>query len=167
LKYLSLGTNLGYRINNLYNAIERLKEFCNVLNTSKIYESKPWGYANQDNFLNMACSIETEYSAEQFLEIIKSIEIKMGRISSVHWGPRLIDIDILIWDDKTIMTDNLIIPHKYLLNRDFCLVPILDINPNEILINDTHPLSYYLRNLSDSERTIVGSTDEKIELHCD
>jgi 2-amino-4-hydroxy-6-hydroxymethyldihydropteridine diphosphokinase len=130
--YLALGTNLGDRLTNLRAAIEALPSEIKVMAESKVYETPPWGYENQPTFLNMAVKCETDLEPESLLKRLKQLEVQLGREQSFHWGPRLIDIDILFYDDLILKSESLIIPHPRLHERAFVLVPLADIAPDFI-----------------------------------
>ena len=100
--YLSLGTNLGSRLDNLKHALESLTEFCQVVAASSIYETDPWGFEDQPIFYNQVVKIETALEPIQLLQEIKEIELEMGRVPTFQYGPRLIDIDILLYDELVI-----------------------------------------------------------------
>lgn len=130
--YLSLGTNMGERENNLKNALFHINEMENthVTKESKIYKTKPYGFTAQDDFLNICVEVESLLSAQEFLKEILAIEIEMGRVREFKWGPRLIDIDILFYDDEIIEDENLIVPHPYIYDREFVLEPLCEIARN-------------------------------------
>jgi len=130
--YLALGTNLGDRSANLRAAIKALSSEINVIAESKIYETPPWGYENQPAFLNMAVKCETNLEPKSLLKRLKQLEVRLGREQSFHWGPRLIDIDILFYDDLILNTEPLTLPHPRLHERAFVLVPLADIAPDFI-----------------------------------
>ncbi len=126
--YLSLGSNIGDRRENLREAIKNLKENgVKVVKISSVYETAPVGYLDQDKFLNIACLAETDYSPEGLLTALKGIETRMGRQKTVRFGPRNIDIDIIYYDDVTMSTRDLIIPHPRMHERAFVLVPLCEI----------------------------------------
>ena len=125
--YLALGTNLGDRLANLRAAIEALPSEVKVIAESKVYETPPWGYENQPAFLNMAVKCETKLEPESLLKRLKQLEVQLGREQSFRWGPRLIDIDILFYDNLILNSESLIIPHRRLHERAFVLVPLADI----------------------------------------
>ncbi len=129
--YLSIGSNLGDREEYLDYAIEQLgkDEFVTINQISTYIETKPYGPVEQPDFLNGALSIETLYSPSEILSIINDIEKDAGRKRIVHWGPRTLDIDILLYDDEIISTPNLQIPHVEMANRDFVLEPMSEIAP--------------------------------------
>jgi 2-amino-4-hydroxy-6-hydroxymethyldihydropteridine diphosphokinase len=130
--YLSLGTNLGNRAANLKQAISSLPPQMTVKARSKVYETPPWGYTEQDQFLNQVVMVTTYLEPEKLLKHIKRLEVAMGRKSSFRYGPRLIDIDILFYDDEILDTPLLVIPHPNLHERGFVLLPLMDIAPDLI-----------------------------------
>ena len=146
--YLSLGTNLGNRAANLKQAISSLPPQMNVKAKSKVYETPPWGYTDQDNFLNQVVKAATYLEPEKLLKHIKRLEVAMGRKASFRYGPRLIDIDILFYDDVVLETSSLTIPHPDLHERGFVLLPMMDIAPDFV-----HPLK------KKSIRELVGFCD--------
>ncbi|MDN4495357.1 2-amino-4-hydroxy-6-hydroxymethyldihydropteridine diphosphokinase [Ureibacillus aquaedulcis] len=127
--YLSLGTNIGEREQNLQLAVQLLKDKpnVNVKTISSIYETAPVGYVDQPAFLNIALGIETSHSAADMLEICQSVENELGRVREIRWGPRIIDLDILLYNNDNIETENLIVPHPRMFERAFVLVPLLEI----------------------------------------
>lgn len=127
--YLSLGSNVGDRMENLRKALQLLgqQERVRVGAASRIYETEPIGIVEQPTFLNMAVEIETELAPLEFLKAIKGVEAEMGRIPSARWGPRLIDIDIVLWDDRVVEHDALVIPHPEFRSRAFVLKPLAEI----------------------------------------
>lgn len=125
--YLALGTNLGDRLANLRAAINAFPSSIVHRQSSHIYETPPWGYTDQPAFLNMAVKCETDLDAESLLKRLKQIEVRVGRVESFHWGPRLIDIDILFYDDLVIESESLVVPHPRLHERAFVLVPLADV----------------------------------------
>ncbi len=127
--YLSLGTNIGDREYNLKRAIKMLQEDDNVeiRKVSSIYETAPVGYVEQAVFLNIAVLIETSYSPLKMLELCQSVENDLGRVREVRWGPRIIDLDILLYNQDNIDSENLIVPHPRMFERAFVLVPLMEI----------------------------------------
>ncbi|MGC8502539.1 2-amino-4-hydroxy-6-hydroxymethyldihydropteridine diphosphokinase [Desulfurella sp.] len=128
--FLGLGSNIADRKKNINTAVDFINQNnkIRIVKFSHIYESPPWGYKNQENFYNQVIEIETELEPYELLIFIKSIEKKMGRQTDIKWGPRNIDIDILIFPDIIIKGDFLNIPHRYLLNRCFWLVALSEID---------------------------------------
>jgi 2-amino-4-hydroxy-6-hydroxymethyldihydropteridine diphosphokinase len=130
--YLALGTNLGERVDNLRRAIAALSPTVRVTALSQVYETPPWGYTDQPAFLNMALAGETENDPLALIVFLKDLEVELGREKSFRNGPRLIDIDILFFDDLRIDEPGLAIPHPRLHERAFVLVPLNDIAPDLI-----------------------------------
>jgi 2-amino-4-hydroxy-6-hydroxymethyldihydropteridine diphosphokinase len=128
--YLALGTNLGDRLANLKAAIAALPPQMIVRAKSSVYETPPWGYAEQGAFLNQAVKVETYLEVEPLLKHLKRLEIVLGRVSNFQNGPRLIDLDILFYDDLVLDMPRLVIPHARLHERAFVLVPLNNIAPD-------------------------------------
>ncbi len=128
--YLSLGTNMGDRKINLKEAINLIKSFENtkIVKISKVYETKPWGYTNQENFLNICLKVESNLNPYTLLKKCQDAEKKLKRERTIRWGPRTIDIDILVYDDIICKDENLILPHPRIQERAFVLVPLMDID---------------------------------------
>jgi len=132
--FLGIGTNLGKREQNLDEAIKRVEENIGpVLKYSSIYETEPWGFEAQEEFLNMVAEIQTDLIPEILLERILNIETLMGRVrSNERYSSRLIDIDILLYENIMVDKLNLHIPHPQMHNRRFVLVPLCEIAPGMI-----------------------------------
>jgi len=146
--YLALGTNLGDRFANLQAAIAALPPAVRVLDQSPVYETPPWGLTDQPAFLNMVLKGETYLDPLPLLAYLKHLETQLGRLPSVRWGPRLIDIDILLYDVLVLDTPELIIPHPHLHERAFVLVPLADLEPGLV-----HPV------LGKSVRQLLAAVD--------
>jgi 2-amino-4-hydroxy-6-hydroxymethyldihydropteridine diphosphokinase len=127
LALLGLGTNLGERESNLRVAITGLAGIGTVDRLSRVYESEPFGYVDQPLFLNMAVRLRTTLEPEALLAALKELEARMGREPAPRMGPRIIDIDILFYDDVQLDTDDLRIPHPGIMDRAFVLAPLLDL----------------------------------------
>lgn len=128
--YVGIGSNLGIREKNCSRSIELLeKNGIVVRQRSSLYETMPWGVKDQPLFLNMVIEVETELKPQELLELLKNVEIEVGRKKSSRWGPRTIDLDILLYDDITLNEDTLTIPHPF-LHRDFVLIPLCEIAPD-------------------------------------
>lgn len=125
--YLGLGSNLGDRRLNLLQAIEGLGKFADILAVSPLYETDPWGMADQPQFYNICAAGRTDLAPQALLSRIKALEVQLGRLPAVRWGPRAIDIDILLFDDISLHLDNLDLPHAAIANRAFVLAPLADI----------------------------------------
>lgn len=153
--YLGIGTNIGDRLQNLIDAVEALEllPMTKVIEVSNVYETEPVGYDNQGNFLNIAVAVSTELTAENLLGASLGIEAGMGRVRTVKNGPRIIDVDLLLYGNEKYNTKTLVLPHPRMLERNFVLKPLLDLKiNNEIYSTD------YLRSLL---------TNEGVELFCD
>jgi 2-amino-4-hydroxy-6-hydroxymethyldihydropteridine diphosphokinase len=128
--YLALGTNLGDRLANLRAAIAALPPAVRVARESPVYETPPWGIADQPAFLNMVLEAETDRAPLALLEYLKGLETRLGRQPGLRYGPRLIDLDILFYDDLVLDTPPLVIPHPRLHERAFVLVPLAYLAPD-------------------------------------
>ncbi len=124
---LSLGSNLGDRHQNLKLAIDELNKHGKVTKVSSFHETEPWGVTDQPKFINACVLYETDLDPHELLKTVKSIEKKLGRVESYRWGPRLIDIDILIFDNQIINETELKIPHPHMQERDFVMKPLSEI----------------------------------------
>lgn len=141
--YLGLGSNLGDRGANLRAAVAALGPDVRVLKESGVFETPPWGVQNQPGFLNMALEAQTDLAPAALRDHVKQIEALVGRTPTYHWGPRLIDIDILLYDESIVDTPDLVIPHPQMHKRPFVLVPLAAIAPEAV-----HPLlGYSIREL--------------------
>src|SRR4030042_305451 len=130
LIYLSLGSNLGDRLTNLRNAITNLLPQVHTVFQSSIYETAPWGYSDQPAFLNQIIQAYTDLDPSDLLIYLKKIEVSMGRQETFRFGPRLIDLDILFYDDLVMETAGLTIPHPRMVERAFVLIPLAEIAPD-------------------------------------
>lgn len=130
LVYLALGSNLDNRLANLKQAVAALSPQMEVKAKSPVYETPPWGYEDQPRFLNQVIKVQTYLEPEPLLKHLKRLEVTLGRKESFQNGPRLIDIDILFYDDLILNTASLVIPHPRLHERGFVLLPLMDIDPD-------------------------------------
>lgn len=130
--YSGLGANLGTREKTLRRAIELIKKLpaVKLLRVSSFYESEAWGVVNQPPFINAAIKISTELEPLALLDELQRIELELGRIRREHWGARTIDLDILLIEGQKISCERLTVPHKYLFDRDFALIPLKEILPS-------------------------------------
>jgi 2-amino-4-hydroxy-6-hydroxymethyldihydropteridine diphosphokinase len=127
--YLSLGSNLGNRQENLDRALKLMSERMRMGKVSSIYDTEPIGPISQPRFLNLACEVFTRLNPEGLLALFKGIELKMGRYSR-SGEPRIIDIDIIFYGDQVLNTPNLVIPHPKMQERSFVLIPLTEIAPD-------------------------------------
>jgi 2-amino-4-hydroxy-6-hydroxymethyldihydropteridine diphosphokinase len=130
LSYLSIGSNLGDRAKNLGTAIVLLAPKIQPVLQSSIYQTEPWGYSDQPSFLNQVIKVETTLEPLDLLIYLKEIESQMGRQETFRFGPRLIDLDILFYDELILDTPKLTIPHPRLYERAFILIPLAEIAPD-------------------------------------
>ncbi len=131
--YLALGANLGDRRQNLAEAVKRLHECITVERKSSIYETEPWGVTGQPSFLNQVVKARTTRSPQQLWRCTYDIQLTMGRkADGIRYGPRLIDIDILFYNDLSFASYNLTVPHPRLIERSFVLVPLAEIAPDMV-----------------------------------
>jgi 2-amino-4-hydroxy-6-hydroxymethyldihydropteridine diphosphokinase len=127
--YIGIGSNIGRRKENCMKAFALLKtNAVEISKRSSLYESEPWGIIDQPKFVNLVVEGDTQLSPEQLLKTVKSIERDLGRKKSVRWGPRVIDLDILLYNNMTINTPILTIPHQHLHDREFVLKPLSELS---------------------------------------
>lgn len=131
--YFALGSNLGNRLQNLRDAVNRLATFGHVSAKSSVYSTEPWGGISQPDYLNACVKIESTSKIEphEILKAVKNFEREIGRVDSVRWGARKIDIDILLMGDVIVETEELTIPHARIPERLFVLVPLSEIVPED------------------------------------
>ncbi len=130
ITYLALGTNLGDRLAHLRAALDAFPPEIRVRAQSRVYETPAWGYEAQPAFLNMVLQTETDLPPQVLLARLKQLERDLGRTPTFRWGPRVIDIDILFYDDLTLDSPDLTIPHPRLQERAFVLVPLAELAPD-------------------------------------
>jgi 2-amino-4-hydroxy-6-hydroxymethyldihydropteridine diphosphokinase len=130
LAYLGLGSNLGDRLGMLRAALVELSPLGQVTACSSVYETKPWGDPDQPAFLNLCCALQTQLPPEVLHAETKKIESRLGRRPTRRWGPRVIDIDLLTYDDLRLETPSLKIPHLGIEDRAFVLAPLAEIAPD-------------------------------------
>lgn len=129
--YIGLGSNLGDREQYLLHALERIEKNPKITITkvSSIYETFPVGITEQPLFLNMVIEIETSYTPIDLLNVLQKIEAEHGRRREIKWGPRTLDLDILLYNQENMKSERLIIPHPRMQERGFVLIPLHEINP--------------------------------------
>lgn len=145
--FLSIGTNLGQRQENLQQAVDALGGVMAVEKISPIYETAPWGKTDQPDFLNACLAGPTDLQPLEFLHACKEIERQLGRQPGSHWGPRLIDIDIVFYGDQIVDEEKLQLPHPQLGLRAFVLAPLVDIAPDLIHPQDGRMVSEMLHDI--------------------
>ena len=154
---LALGTNIEPREQYLKDSLEKIEENnLKIILESSVYETPAWGGVADQNFLNMCIEVETSLGAYELLDTIQKIELELGRVRKEHWGNRTIDIDIITFDDLVFNDDKLIVPHKYIHDRNFVLAPLVEMydsieiagkNIKESLEKITEPISVYKEKL--------------------
>jgi 2-amino-4-hydroxy-6-hydroxymethyldihydropteridine diphosphokinase len=151
--FIALGSNIGNRYDNIVNAINRLitNPAIRMVNFSSIYETDPVGYEDQDLFLNMVIKVQSSLSAMELLDTCLNVETELGRKREIKWGPRTIDLDILIFNQENIESEKLIVPHPRMLERAFVLIPLVEIDQNLRLPGVDKPLNILLNELPDKE----------------
>lgn len=130
--YLALGSNLGDRHKHLCDALQGLREVLSIECVSSIYETEPVGYLEQPAFFNLVCKGTTPLSPLELLKVAKDTEVRLGRQATFRNGPRVIDIDILLYDNLCMQKEQLTIPHPRMTERAFVLVPLAEIAPDTI-----------------------------------
>ncbi|MGI6452607.1 MAG: 2-amino-4-hydroxy-6-hydroxymethyldihydropteridine diphosphokinase [Syntrophomonadaceae bacterium] len=136
--YVGLGSNLGDKIQNLKNAVKEIEKIAKtqVTRQSSLYLTEPWGKQDQEEFVNQVIEISTQLTPRELLSWLQQIEIKMGRKRKEKWGPRIIDLDILLYGDQVKEEEDLRIPHPYMRQRLFVLIPLQEINPTVVFPDD-------------------------------
>jgi 2-amino-4-hydroxy-6-hydroxymethyldihydropteridine diphosphokinase len=160
--YIGLGSNVGDKIKNLQRAVDLLNktEGCRVNKISSIFESKPYGIIEQDNFYNAAAEIKCSLSVKDLFYSLKKIEEDIGRKKRERWGPREIDLDLIFFDDIVYSDDQINVPHKGTAERDFVLMPLNEIAPDYIHPELKRKISDICRDIS--ANNIIGIIPEKI-----
>ncbi len=132
--FISIGSNIGEKLQNCLKAICLLDNLkgCKVIKKSSFYKTEPVGYKEQDWFINCAVLIDTKLNPYELLDRLQQIEILMGREKSFKWGPRLIDLDLLLYEDIIMNGEKLTIPHPLMHKRRFVLVPVSELAPDLI-----------------------------------
>jgi len=152
--YLLIGGNLGNRIENLAMARSLIEnELGKIIKVSSIYETAAWGITEQPDFLNQVLLIKTKFPPEKMMQLILSIENKMGRVRTQKNASRIIDIDILFFNDEIISNENLTIPHPEIQNRKFALIPL-----NEIASDLVHPV------FKQSIKNLLSTSKDKLQV---
>ena len=152
--YLGVGTNIGERMNNLQDSVDSLNllPLTTVTDVSNIYETDPVGYDEQDDFLNIVVEVETELNPDNLLGACLGIEAGLGRVRTIKNGPRIIDIDLLLYENESSNTKTLILPHPRMMERIFVLKPLLDLDFNNSII--------------DREDVLKNLTDDGVRFYC-
>jgi 2-amino-4-hydroxy-6-hydroxymethyldihydropteridine diphosphokinase len=153
--FLGLGANLGDRQLQLQRAVNLLREKMDIRAVSSVYDTSPMLVADQPRFLNLVSEAATSLSPEELLALLKSIEIQLGRVAGPRFGPRLLDIDLLLYDDLVFASPSLTVPHPRMLERAFVLVPLAEIAPAL-----RHPVSHL--EMADLANDVSGENVRKL-----
>lgn len=153
IAYLGTGTNIGDRLQNLRQVNQEIeRQVGKIISQSQVYTTEAWGIKDQGQFFNQVLKVHTPFTADELLKKVLDIELQMGRRRVQKWGPRLIDIDILYYDDLVISEDHLKVPHPFIVERNFVLVPLTEIAPDFI-----HPL------LKKSNKELMESSSDGLK----
>nr|WP_302328591.1 2-amino-4-hydroxy-6-hydroxymethyldihydropteridine diphosphokinase [Salirhabdus salicampi] len=153
---IGLGSNINPKQNYLQKAVHLLNhaQGVRVEKMSSVYETEPVGYTEQDAFLNMVVKVKTHLTPDELLTVCQQVEMKLGRKREIKWGPRTIDLDILLYNQENIVTEHLQIPHPRMWERAFVLIPLIEL-ADDLVINGRR-LSLYIKDLSEEERKGVS-----------
>lgn len=132
--FIALGSNLSNPHEQVRQAIDLIGDIPDTVlkKTSSLYETAPVGYVDQPDFVNAVVMVETSLTAMQLFKALQAIELKQGRVRTIKNGPRVIDLDLLLFDEQKIETDELIVPHPRMFEREFVMVPLREIEPQRI-----------------------------------
>ncbi|MEE8357236.1 MAG: 2-amino-4-hydroxy-6-hydroxymethyldihydropteridine diphosphokinase [Anaerolineales bacterium] len=158
--FLGLGSNLGDREANLQSVVQELPPVVEITTFSSLYETEPWEFRDQPNFLNQVVQAKTKLSPRELLIYLKKIEKKIGRKPSFVYGPRLVDIDILLYGNMIINEINLVIPHNKIAERAFVLVPLAEITPDLLLPDSVKTISELLEVIDSSDVSLYEGPQE-------
>lgn len=149
--YLALGTNIEPRLTYLQKALKELdeNEQITIIKQSSIYQTVPVGYTAQADFLNMVIQIETNLAPLDLLDVCQQIELGLGREREIRFGPRTIDLDILIYNNENRKTERLILPHPRMHERAFVLIPLNELNPELSIGDEGKMVSDYVSDLTE------------------
>jgi 2-amino-4-hydroxy-6-hydroxymethyldihydropteridine diphosphokinase len=139
--YVGIGSNLGDPVGNVSRAIEALSELGTIVSRSSLYRTKPWGKSDQPDFVNAVVLLRTRLEPQALLVKLKSLESRLGRMPSERWGPRIVDLDLLLYGDRVVADPNLHVPHPRLRERAFVLVPLAEIDSRYSSARDALPAS--------------------------
>ena len=157
ITYISIGSNQGDKYKNCILAVENIcsSEKNRMLKQSSLYLTEPWGYRDQDDFINLVIKIQTSFSPLDLLLFLQGVERKLKKKKNGKWGPRTIDLDILLYNNQTLETTQLTIPHALLHRRGFVLHPLNEIAPHLLHPVFNQTVSQILDRLSDDKRVII------------
>ncbi len=162
--FLGLGANLGDVRGTLRLALRRLATQLHLLAVSSLYDTAPVGYLEQPRFLNLVCAVETDLSPPELLRYVKELERDLGRRPSARFGPRALDIDILLYDDIVVRSPELTLPHPRLAERAFALAPLAEIAPTLMVPPTGRTVAELLRLLPDQDVRKLEGEEGRIDL---
>lgn len=140
--FIGLGSNIGDTRGHLTQALALLEQQqVQILRASSLYETEPWGYADQDWFLNAVCEVAWAGTPQELLEVLLQTELQLGRRREIHWGPRIIDLDLIEFQGITLQQEHLTLPHPAYPERDFVLVPLAELEPDFVPTGHTQTVS--------------------------
>ena len=160
--YIGLGSNMGDKSGNILKALELLDQHKKIrfVKRSSLYETEPVGYEDQDWFVNAVAELETELSPQELLDALMKVEQNMGRKREIKWGPRNIDLDILLYDQQCLDEPDLIIPHPRMHERRFVLVPLVEIAPRLVDPRDGREYAGILERLDEGKKVSKSIRNE-------
>ncbi|TWI53200.1 2-amino-4-hydroxy-6-hydroxymethyldihydropteridine diphosphokinase [Halalkalibacter nanhaiisediminis] len=155
--FIALGSNIGDRAGYLEQGIALLADHKDIelIKRSSIYETEPVGYVEQQSFLNMVIKVQTSLYPSELLAVTQSIELQCGRKRDIRWGPRTIDLDILLFDQENMEVENLTIPHPRMWERAFVIVPLMELEPNLYVEQRGQSLQEVYDELPDKEGVLL------------
>lgn len=152
---LLLGSNLGRRVRTLRDAVHRLSLENEVLAVSRLYDAAPHGRSHQPWFLNLAVRVATRLSPRELLFLAKRLEREAGRRGGARWGPRPLDVDIILYGDTVLSASDLVIPHPSMAVRRFCLLPVVEVAPDAVVPPGGETVSQLLASCKDALEVIA------------
>ena len=158
--YVGIGSNLGNRLLNVERALAAIGAFGKILRRSSFYQTAPWGNPAQPRFLNAVVLLQTQLEPRALLAGLRAVEEELGRVRSVRWGPRAMDLDLLLYDDREIDEPDLQVPHPHMHERAFVLVPLAEIDDRFEMLRDALPAAE-LAGVVPLERESVTSMPEE------
>jgi len=157
--FIGLGSNLGNRKQNLETALSQMKEKAILpLRCSSIYESKAWGLIDQNDFYNAVVEVEFDGPPDKLLDKLQEIEDDMGRVRSVKWGPRIIDLDIIEFHRRIERSERLVLPHPLYTQRGFVLYPLRELEPSWITTGEEESIDIWIQKLDEEAPKALGFT---------